>query len=702
VNALVPAGFPPLAAPDPAEPAVAAVPEPHPGDGPGDAPDPLDGPTDPAEVRMYEALREHDPRLADAFAGHLPRARSVTLGRLVEALWREDAAGFRSRGRTFDAGRCGGGLARVRPGAWAVSDLPGGGAVAFPVLAEHAFGRVDAGCPVLHLPPPSGAAEGAGRARVLTRSADLLALLSEVDGTTWSGLAVELADGTANLALALARRDAAATAARRRAAASGAADCLELAHLVAAESTGPVPGLPPEPTVFLEKLSTGGHNLHPCARTRLGMDPGDLLRHDVESASPTEVTLVAVRREHAESTPDTGGRDVGEVLVQAYPRLAEAVAAAGVDRRTHLLLPVHAWQLERVVRVRYAAQVGSGDVVPVPGARLLAEPTVSLRTLLTEPAPDGRRFFVKTALDVQVTSTRRTISAHTATNGPVFSALLERIVAGDPTLARRVVLLPELAGASYRGERSLSAVVRADLSGRLRPGEVAVPGVALYARSPLSGRTVLAELVDRYAAHQREPCPELAALSFLDRYARVLLGAVLRLMAGYGVGLEAHLQNTLPTFVDGVPARVVFRDWGGLRVHLPRLARRGYSPALRPGSLTATGSVDVLRAKVVSTSLQSHLGEVVVQLGRSHGLAEAAAWARVRAAVVGVLTGLAREAAGGAEPETARVAADAADDLRALLAPTLPHKALVSMRLHPDGGDRHVAVPNPLWAEGPA
>lgn len=674
-------------------------PDPHHGLGAADPPDPFDGPAHPAEVRVYETLRECDPPLADAFAGHLPRARSVTLGRLVEALWREDTAGFRGRGRTCDAGLGGGRLARVRPGTWAVSDLPDGGAVAFPVLAEHAFGRVDSGCPVLHLPPPPAAA-----ARVLTHPADLLALLSTVDDGAWADLCAELADGAANLALALARRDRAAAAARRRAAASGAADCLELARAEAAwgadggRDTAPDRALPPEPTVFLEKLCTGGHNLHPCARTRLGMDPADLLRHDVEAVDPTEVALVAVPREHTESTPDSNGWDVGELLLRAYPRLADAVAAAGVDRVAHLLLPVHTWQLDRVVRVRYAAQVGSGEVVPVPGARLLAEPTVSLRTLLTEPAPDGRRFFVKTALDVQVTSTRRTISAHTATNGPVFSALLDRIVAGDPALARRVVLLPELAGASYRGERSLTAVVRADLAGRLRPGEVAVPGVALYAHSPLSDRTVLAELVDRYAAHQREPCRDLAALSFLDRYARVLLGAVLRLMSGYGVGLEAHLQNTLPTFVDGVPARVVFRDWGGLRVHLPRLTRRGYSPPLRPGSLTVTGSVDVLRAKVASTALQSHLGEVVVHLGRSHGLAEAAAWQRVREVAVAVLAGLGREA--GAGPATAHVARDAADDLRALLAPTLPHKALVSMRLHPGGGDRHVAVPNPLWAGG--
>ena len=37
-------------------------------------------------------------------------------------------------------------------------------------------------------------------------------------------------------------------------------------------------------------------------------------------------------------------------------------------------------------------------------------------------------------------------------------------------------------------------------------------------------------------------------------------------------GLEAHLQNSLPTFRGGRPHRIAFRDFAGLRLHLPRLA----------------------------------------------------------------------------------------------------------------------------------
>ena len=645
---------------------------------------------------MHALLCAQAPQLADAFAAHLPRARAMTTRRLLAAAWREDLAGLRTAGRvlvdpTTDPAAdpaLAGVLAEARPGAWAVCGLPGTGTLAFPVLAEHGFGRVAVGHPVLHLCD--------GPARPVDHPGDLVALLAGArTGPGWDRLAAELADSATNLALALARADHLDRVTRRSAAALGAADTLEFAGLFGA--TDPVF----DPTLFLEKLSTGGHNLHPCARTRTGMGPADLLRYDLESTEPTVLTLVGLRRDRVDSTPDPHGRDVGELLLDTYPGLASAVAEAGVDRQEYLFLPVHDWQLNRVVRVRYAEHIARGDLVPVPAARLLAEPTAALRTLLTRPAPGGRRFHVKTALDVQVTSTRRTISAQTATNGPVFSALLDRVVADDPALSARVVLVPELAGASYQGDRSLSALVRADLTERLRPGEVAVPGCALYAGSPLDGdrrRGVLAELVDRYAAHREEPRPELAALLFLGEYASVLLGATLRLMTGYGIGLEAHLQNTIPIFLDGVPTRVAFRDWGGMRVHLPRLARRGHRPDLRPGSLTVTDDVAVLRAKVAYTALQAHLGEIVVGLARWHGADERACWTRVQAVVDRIHAEMAGHAQRVGDVALAR---DVAADADWLTGPTLPHKALVTMRLHPDGGDRYVPVPNPLFGGSP-
>jgi siderophore synthetase component len=538
-------------------------------------------------ARTRAGLAEAAPDLVDSFLDAVPGATDIVSRRLLGAMYREDIAGTRADWR-------------------------------WPVV-RHGFDRVE-----------------------LTGPVDVAAnrLLACVGGT--GPLEWELADATANLALALARRERVAVSVR----ALGAPDTLELAAGMPAD----------EQAVFFERLATEGHNLHPCGRTRLGWSTTDCLAHDLESGR-TEVGFVAVRRDlHL-------GDDVGAVL--------------GVEHPGYVTQPVHAWQLSTVVRERYADLIASAALIPL-DVTLGAAPTAALRTVLL----DGQPRYLKLSLDILVTSTRRTISVASTRNGPAISALLERLFADEP----RLVLLPELAGAAMTGSRDLAAIVRGGLSGRLEPGEVAVPAGALAAASPVTRQTVLGEVVARYAGTRGYSDRTVAALAFLDEYARLLLPPLLRLATGYGIGFEAHLQNCVPTFVDGVPHRLVLRDLAGLRILLPRLAARGARLDLWPGSVVGTGDPDVMRAKLGYTALQAHLGEIVVRLVDGYRLSEVDAWRSVRAVVDEVYAGL------RADP---RLAADARDDHAFLTAPTVPHKALVRMRLA-GAVDMYVPVSNPL------
>ncbi|MDT5037517.1 MAG: D-ornithine---citrate ligase [Micromonosporaceae bacterium] len=454
-------------------------------------------------------------------------------------------------------------------------------------------------------------------------------------------LAIELADAAVKMALAYARRPAPGTLDR-----------------VAALS-------PDDQMVQFERLSTEGHNLHPCGRTRLGWSIADALAHDLESPATT-VGFVAVRRDlHV-------GDDLGRVVDVSAHRPGYAVQ------------PVHGWQLDRVLRERYRGLIRAGAVVPLDGVTLTATPTAALRTLLLDPRPGHPRRYLKVSLDIQVTSTRRTISVASTRNGPALSALLHRVLAGEP----RILLLTEEAGASALvGERhrDLGAIIRRGLDGLVVPGELAVPGGALYAAS--TGGTVLAELVDRYASTRRITARGAAASAFVDEYARLLLPPLLRLATRHGIAIEAHLQNCVPTFCHGVPHRLVLRDFAGLRLHLPRFAARGHPVTLWPGSVIGTDDVNVMRAKLAYSALQAHLGELVVGLVCTHGLDEDRAWRSVRAVIDEVYDEL------RSDPT---VAVDAAADHAFLTAPSVPHKALVQMRLYGDG-DRYVPVRNPLW-----
>src|SRR6185312_1012355 len=360
---------------------------------------------------------------------------------------------------------------------------------------------------------------------------------------------------------------------------------------------------------------------------------------------------------------------------------------------------VHPWQLEQVVYPLLAQEIADGTVVPVPAARLAGVPTSSVRTLLTERSPAGRRLLVKTALDTLIGSTRRSISAHTTNNGPVYSRLLRQVIDREPVLTDRIVLLDELAGASYRPpsqdpdperrSRALSALVRRDLSGYLRPEELPVPGCALPARAPVTDSSLLVELVTRYGRTRGERDVGTAGLRFAEEYAALLLPVSVILMTKYGIAVEAHLQNCIFTFVDAVPTRLVLRDWGGMRIYPPRLRRHGLPLDPRPGAVTVTDDVQVMRAKMLYTVLSNHLGEIVAHLVTRCGVDPGAAWQRVRDVLEGLLTDLDADPALGA---------DVAADRAVLFGPTLPIKAFVRMRLEPAGGDQYAQVRNPLSA----
>jgi D-ornithine---citrate ligase len=476
---------------------------------------------------------------------------------------------------------------------------------------------------------------------------------------THSGLRDELDSAVVGLALGYARRAGIDGRLRQAAADRGAAD---VRQTIAGEPAD-------EFTVRLEQLATEGHNLHPCGRTRLGWSVADLLAHDLESDT-TSIGWVCVPAELAI------GAGLGELFGVASPAGTSAV-------------PLHEWQLG-LVRRRYPELLRDGTIRLLDALRP-ARPTAALRTLLLPSLPGAGTDpgygsgYLKLSLDIQVTSTRRSISIASTRNGPALSELLTMLVARDPD-AGRLLLFDELAGvASPLGTgRDLSALVRRGLAGRLHDGEQPVPGSALTARDPITGATVLSGLVGEYAVTRGSAGPVAAAAGFLREYAELLLPPVLRLAAHSGIGLEAHLQNCVPTFRAGVPYRMGLRDFAGMRLHHGRLARRlagmgRTAPPLWPGSVIGTDDDGVLLAKVAYTAFQAHLGELVLQLSRTHGLAERVAWPIVRAVVDDVL---------GGHPDHAF-----------LTARTVPHKALTRMRLA-GHGDLHVPVTNPLATGG--
>ncbi|HET9116731.1 MAG TPA: IucA/IucC family protein, partial [Pseudonocardiaceae bacterium] len=366
------------------------------------------------------------------------------------------------------------------------------------------------------------------------------------------------------------------------------------------------------------------------------------------------------------------------------------------DPADYELLPIHPWQLQRTLHDRYADALADGRLIAIPGSRIRTRPLLSLRTLA--PAADRRAAHIKTSVDIRLTTATRVISPATAHNGPIMSALLAEICRRERGFGGRMVILTELASGSYRpgpGESvdaaaSLAAIIRESPECHTGDGEVALPAAALAARSPLTGRPLLADVLDDVAAVRE--CPRSASAGqFLARYCDCLFPALFALLSRWGIALEPHGQNAVVVLREGLPARLLYRDFGSIRVSPSRLARSGLrSPALI-GALP-TEDEDELRAALFFPLIETNLGQIVAALARVGEIDSSRLWRLVAQRCRSAYNTLTADPA---------IAVQASRDEAVLFGPTLPAKSMLRVQLSANPHvPQWVAVPNPVGAAG--
>ncbi|MEU8844392.1 IucA/IucC family protein [Streptomyces roseus] len=317
-----------------------------------------------------------------------------------------------------------------------------------------------------------------------------------------------------------------------------------------------------------EQRVVDGHPYHPNCRSRPGFSVAEQLAYAPEHRPLVELGLVAV--------------PAGECLVTgAWP--------AELRDGGRLLLPVHPWQAEHVLK-----QTGRGAAgVLRPG--FAAHPLMALRTLA--PAAGGAH--VKTALSTRLTSSVRDISEYSIETAAAVSAFAQAL---SERLDGRLHITRTL-GAATAHSPDLAAVLReppevyADAAAGERVVPVAALGGAAFTRS---------------AAWRAE-------------FARLALSVCLRVL-DLGVALEAHGQNLLVVLdAAGAPLRLVYRDLADIRISPERLVRHGLPVPALSGRLV-TDDVTLLRRKLFGSLLTGALGATAGSTAAfGEALAEAAA-----------------------------------------------------------------------------
>ena len=472
---------------------------------------------------------------------------------------------------------------------------------------------------------------------------------------------------------------------------------------------------------FFEQWVIDGHPLHPAAKVRLGLSPAEVLDASPEWGNVINLPVVALEAGYAAEfgiaeRHNPGGRDSGALtalLLREHPQLGNELAARGGsagDSNGLTLLPLHPWQAAHVLENAYAPELRCG-AIRLLRTHIPARPLISYRTVIPlHTLSTAWPSHLKTSLSVRLTNALRGISPAAAHNGPVVSRLLKQILHREGYFGDRLHVMSEPAAAHFQPtvpatppstalgaaqlsrSAALAVLARTNPEQGLSADELLIPVAALWARSPITGRPILAELLDRVRQTLidtgRPSTRGASAQCFARRYAQVCLPPLLTLLTRYGIALEVHGENTVLVIRDGLPVRCIVRDFGGIRIHHERLTRAGLAVTLHPSSDIATCDANELRNKLYFALFVNDLSQLVQCLARCGEQPQASLWRHFGSVAHTTFADLATQPA---------LADDATIDAEALLKRPWPNKALLTMWLRGDVTDyTYLPIANPF------
>ncbi|MEH7401685.1 IucA/IucC family protein [Gottfriedia acidiceleris] len=514
----------------------------------------------------------------------------------------------------------------------------------------------------------------------------------ESEKFAWEQLAKELINGSANLALSYAYWDQKKKELQKRASEFKITNVLDWVLFEKKLNSAF------DSSLFFEQLSVEGHNLHPGTKTKIDMKAEDVFQYAPEFDGVAAIQFVGILKERVEwCVKDELEEDANKLLFKVYPELRNVVEQQfqlqGHRLEEYVIVPVHPWQLENAISVVYKQELNDQTIVPIQSFHVPCGSTSSFRTVVPLGNQGSMNYAIKVAVNSQMTSTVRTISANTTNNSTIVTRLIKSIMEIEQVLSKQFVPVYEIAGYNFKKEndkqknRNLSAVLRENIESFTFNDEVAIVGSSLFSESPISEKTIVSELIEQYAKTTNESIRQ-AAYQFVSEYVNIALPGFLTLLVKYGIGLEGHLQNSVMVFKNGQPVRMLFRDWGGLRIYKERLKKNNLHVELYAGSITATDDLKEVHNKLFYTVFQNHLGELILQVCNEFGINERELWQEIHRICNKVFDKL------KADPTLTE---NVACDREALYQMKVEHKALTKMRLDPaKKGYSYAIVPNPL------
>jgi siderophore synthetase component len=391
-----------------------------------------------------------------------------------------------------------------------------------------------------------------------------------------------------------------------------------------------------EPVLVESELR--GHPWIVANKGRVGFSSDDVLAFAPEAARDVRLGWLAAAPSIADAQAVTGLDHHTVVREQVgdaeFERLRAHAQLGGLDPDSCVYVPVHPWQWTNRILPLHAGELARGSLVYLGEASPRYRPQLAIRTLTDIDRPERR--YLKLPLSILNTSVYRGLPRERTIAAPALTDWLCGLARTDPFLRETgMILLGEVAsvsvahpaferlpGVPYQHTEMLGAIWRDSVQPHLEPGERAVSLAALLHVDP-DGSSFAGALLKQSG---------LTADEWFGRLHAAILPPLLHVLYRYGAMFSPHGQNCMIVHRDGIPSRLVVKDFvDDVAICSEPLPEHG---RLAPAARAALGDV-TLEAKTLIKYLQNglltgvyrYLAEIAEDL---LGLPEPAFWALAR------------------------------------------------------------------------
>ncbi|KAM9969268.1 hypothetical protein ACTFIR_001096 [Dictyostelium discoideum] len=397
-------------------------------------------------------------------------------------------------------------------------------------------------------------------------------------------------------------------------------------------------------------------------------------------------------KEEEEDDYDVVDVDDDEYLFKYYPNskksIIEYMNKVSINYNDYNYHLIHPWQNENIIPTLFKNELSQSIIVliPIEIASVCSKPLISLRTAVIFPELNDDKLMphIKVPININITCALRTISSQSANNGPIFSEIIRDIYKREyqSFFGNEINFLSETYGCWFNPldindksikHKSITNIWRENPNILLENinnnnnnnnsssssnqkykdhyKQQIIVSCSLYSISPITNKLILFELIDGFIENKQKEKQFIAqnnndnkelVFNWFNSYISKLLTVTIVFMSKYGIGLEAHLQNTLWVIDSETfePVKLICKDWAGSRLNLKRLSSQSIQYNYKEGSATICGGGGGGGGEVVDESIEmynkvqhsvfnSNIGELILSISKYYNIMEIEMWKSV-------------------------------------------------------------------------